>query len=63
MEGLARFITESHPATNITLIALYEEIESFTPLWTQVYGMREKIRPIMEQAKDGVHIIGFSQGI
>jgi len=63
MEDLASFITQAHPGTNITLIKLYEELESFAPLWKQVSAMTEKIRPVMQGAKDGVHIIGFSQGI
>jgi len=62
MEDLASFITQAHPGTNITLIKLYEELESFAPLWKQVSAMTEKIRPVMQGAKDGVHIIGFSQG-
>ena len=63
MEDLASFITQAHPGTNITLIKLFEELESFAPLWTQVPAMTEKIRTVMQNAKDGVHIIGFSQGI
>ena len=63
MEDLASFITQAHPGTNITLIKLYEELESFTPLWKQVPAITERIRPVMQSAKDGVHIIGFSQGI
>lgn len=63
MEDLASFITQAHPGTNITLIKLYEELDSFAPLWTQVSAVTEKIRPVMQAAKDGVHIIGFSQGI
>lgn len=63
MEDLASFITQAHPGTNITLVKLFEELESFAPLWTQVTAMTEKIRTVMQKAKDGVHIIGFSQGI
>lgn len=63
MEDLASLITQAHPGTNITLISLFEEVDSFKPLWMQVPAMREKIRPVMQEAKDGVHIIGFSQGI
>ena len=63
LKDLASFITQAHPGTNITLIKLYEELDSFAPLWTQVSAMTEKIRAVMQYAKDGVHIIGFSQGI
>jgi len=63
MGDLATFITQAHPGTNITLIKLYEELQSFTPLWKQVPNMTEVVRSVMREAKDGVHIIGFSQGI
>lgn len=63
MKDLASFITQAHPGTNITLIKLFEERDSFKPLWMQVSAMTEKIRPVMQDAKYGVHIIGFSQGI
>ncbi|CAH3034600.1 unnamed protein product [Porites lobata] len=62
MGDLATFITQAHPGTKITLIKLYEELESFTPLWKQVPNMTEVVRSVMREAKDGVHIIGFSQG-
>lgn len=63
MGDLATFITQAHPGTDITLIKLYEELESFTPLWKQVPNMTEVVRSVMREAKDGAHIIGFSQGI
>ena len=63
MGDLATFITQAHPGTKITLIKLYEELESFTPLWKQVPNMTEVVRSVMREAKDAVHIIGFSQGI
>ena len=63
MEDLASFITNAHPGTNVTLVKLYEELQSFAPLWKQVTDMTEVIRSVMQDAKDGVHIIGFSQGI
>ncbi|XP_074614482.1 lysosomal thioesterase PPT2-A-like [Acropora palmata] len=62
MEDLASFITQAHPGTNITLVKLFQELESFTPLWRQVSAITATIRPVMQNAKDGVHIIGFSQG-
>ena len=63
MKDLAAFITEAHPGTNVSLIDLFEGVDSLKPLWTQVSDMTERMRPIMQNAKDGVHIIGFSQGI
>lgn len=62
LNDLAGFIKAAHPGTNISLINIFEEKESFVPLWVQVSGYQDKVRPIMQQAKDGVHIIGFSQG-
>ncbi|XP_031554332.1 lysosomal thioesterase PPT2-A-like [Actinia tenebrosa] len=62
LNDLAEFIKAAHPGTNISLINIFEEQRSFVPLWSQINGYRDKIRPIMQQAEDGVHIIGFSQG-
>ena len=62
MKDLASFITQAHPGTNITLIKLFEELDSFKPMWMQVSAISEKVREVMQEAKDGVHIIGFSQG-
>uniref|UniRef100_A0A673KNR2 palmitoyl-CoA hydrolase n=1 Tax=Sinocyclocheilus rhinocerous TaxID=307959 RepID=A0A673KNR2_9TELE len=62
-EILAKFINQSHPGTNVTTLALYDYTASLKPLWQQVDGFREAIRPIMESAEDGVHLICFSQGI
>lgn len=62
LDDLAGLIKTAHPGTNISLINIFEERESFAPLWEQVSGYQEKVRPIMQQAKDGLHIIGFSQG-
>ncbi|CAH3153500.1 unnamed protein product [Pocillopora meandrina] len=62
MKDLASFITQAHPGTNITLIKLFEELDSFKPMWMQVSAISEKVREVMQEAKEGVHIIGFSQG-
>ncbi|XP_051963620.1 lysosomal thioesterase PPT2-like [Xyrauchen texanus] len=61
-ENLEKFLNQSHPGTIVTTIALYDYIASMKPLWLQVDGFREAIRPIMENAEDGVHLICFSQG-
>uniref|UniRef100_A0A673NB63 palmitoyl-CoA hydrolase n=1 Tax=Sinocyclocheilus rhinocerous TaxID=307959 RepID=A0A673NB63_9TELE len=61
-EILAKFINQSHPGTSVTTLALYDYIGSMKPLWQQVDGFREAIRPIMESTDDGVHLICFSQG-
>jgi len=63
LNDLANFIRFAHPGTNVTLVDIFEEMRSFEPMWRQIEGYKAKIRPVMEQAQDGVHIIGFSQGI
>lgn len=63
LNDLANFIRTSHPGTNVTLIDIFDEFKSFKPLWEQIEGFTEKARPVMQQASDGVHVIGFSQGI
>ncbi|XP_060754142.1 lysosomal thioesterase PPT2-A-like isoform X2 [Neoarius graeffei] len=60
--NLKSFITQTHPGTNVTTIDMYDCIASLKPLWEQVNGFREAIGPIMENAKDGIHLICFSQG-
>lgn len=62
LNNLANFIRSAHPGTNVTLIPIFEEVKSFEPLWKQINGYAAKARPVMNQAHDGVHIIGFSQG-
>ncbi|XP_004073825.1 lysosomal thioesterase PPT2 [Oryzias latipes] len=60
--NLQRFISESHPGTNVTIIDLFDGYESLKPLWTQVEGFKAVIYPIMQNAADGVHFICYSQG-
>lgn len=63
LQNLAVFIKDAHPGTNVTIVNLFNEIESFKPLLEQVEVITAKVRPIMREAHDGVHIIGFSQGV
>ncbi|KAI5628759.1 hypothetical protein C0J50_10578, partial [Silurus asotus] len=53
---------QTHPGTSVTTIDLYDGLTSLMPLWLQVSGFRTKIKSIMEDAKDGIHLICFSQG-
>ncbi|XP_023658448.2 lysosomal thioesterase PPT2-A-like [Paramormyrops kingsleyae] len=62
LSNLSRFIHESHPGTDVTVIDLYDHIHSLAPLWKQVEGFKKIIYPIMERASNGVHLICFSQG-
>lgn len=62
IKTLRLFIEEAHPGTNVHTIDLFDYLESFQPLWHQVEVMRNAIAPIMKTAKNGVHVIGYSQG-
>ncbi|CAB1351311.1 unnamed protein product [Coregonus sp. 'balchen'] len=59
---LLRFINQSHPGTNVSVIDLFDRSSSLQPLWKQVEGFKEAIYPIMQNAADGVHFICYSQG-
>ncbi|MED6292879.1 Lysosomal thioesterase PPT2-A [Characodon lateralis] len=59
---LKRFINESHPGTNVTVIDLFDRGASLEPMWKQVAGFKAAIYPIMQNAADGVHFICYSQG-
>ncbi|XP_062385776.1 lysosomal thioesterase PPT2-A-like [Sardina pilchardus] len=60
--NLQRFINQSHPGTNVSVIDLFDRSASLQPLWKQVEGFKEAIYPIMQNAADGVHLICYSQG-
>ncbi|XP_046874803.1 lysosomal thioesterase PPT2 [Hypomesus transpacificus] len=60
--NLMRFINQSHPGTNVSVIDLYDHSASLQPLWTQVEGFKAAIYPILQNAEDGVHFICYSQG-
>ncbi|XP_018542701.1 lysosomal thioesterase PPT2 isoform X2 [Lates calcarifer] len=61
-KNLQRFINESHPGTNVTVIDLFDRSASLQPMWKQVEGFKAAIYPIMQNAADGVHFICYSQG-
>ena len=64
LNDLKTFIENSHPSTNVTVIKLYAEVKSvLTPMWEQVDGVSKVLKQIMAESKDGIHLIGFSQGI
>ncbi|XP_046714730.1 lysosomal thioesterase PPT2 [Silurus meridionalis] len=60
--NLQRYINQSHPGTNVTVIDLFDRSESLEPLWKQVEGFKEAIYPIMQNSADGVHLLCYSQG-
>ncbi|KAI3358717.1 hypothetical protein L3Q82_015126 [Scortum barcoo] len=61
-KNLQRFINQSHPGTNVTVIDLFDRSASLQPMWKQVEGFKAAIYPIMQNAADGVHFICYSQG-
>ncbi|CAJ1062840.1 lysosomal thioesterase PPT2-like isoform X3 [Xyrichtys novacula] len=63
-EILTEFIKQAHPDTEVHVISVYNgtTMRSLRPLWRQVRGFEEKIKPIMEKSPDGVHLLCFSQG-
>ncbi|CAF93932.1 unnamed protein product, partial [Tetraodon nigroviridis] len=61
-KNLKRFINQSHPGTNVTVIDLFDRSASLEPMWKQVEGFKAAIYPIMQNAEDGVHFICYSQG-
>ncbi|KAG8448591.1 hypothetical protein GDO86_015618 [Hymenochirus boettgeri] len=62
-KNLLRYINESHPGTNVTVLDLFDHRKSLQPLWKQVEGFKEAIYPIMQNAgRDGVHLLCYSQG-
>jgi len=62
LEDLKDMIETAHPGTNVTLIHLYPDIESFTPLQRQAVYWKQKIEPLMKEAVNGIHLICHSQG-
>ncbi|XP_014668730.1 PREDICTED: lysosomal thioesterase PPT2-A-like [Priapulus caudatus] len=60
--GLKKNIEEAHPGTNVTIVDLYNDAESFTRMWTQVSDYSQKMGAMMNASKDGVHLICYSQG-
>uniref|UniRef100_H2MML5 palmitoyl-CoA hydrolase n=1 Tax=Oryzias latipes TaxID=8090 RepID=H2MML5_ORYLA len=62
LQTLSRFITEEHPSTKVTVIDLFNNMESIKPLWKQVHGVGKVIQRIMKKSPRGVHLLCFSQG-
>nr|XP_045013076.1 lysosomal thioesterase PPT2 isoform X3 [Jaculus jaculus] len=59
---LLEYINETHPGTVVTVLDLFDGRESLRPLWEQVQGFQEAVKPIMEKAPQGVHLLCYSQG-
>ena len=62
LSDLKNYIKEASPDTNVTSLDIYDNLLSFVPLDHQLPHFIEKVRAIMEQAPNGVHLICHSQG-
>ena len=62
MDDLVAHIKGAHNGTEVYNIDGYDDAESLTPMWEQVTNIKAKMLPIMQQAKDGINLICFSQG-
>ena len=62
LQDLKNMIESEHPGTEVYLVSLYPELESFVPLQTQLKYWRAKIEPVMKNATEGVNLIFHSQG-
>uniref|UniRef100_F6T0U6 palmitoyl-CoA hydrolase n=1 Tax=Ciona intestinalis TaxID=7719 RepID=F6T0U6_CIOIN len=62
LSHLTKFITKHHPGTEVHTLDLFDHYHSFIPLWDQLDTIKNFTAPIMQKAKDGVHLIGYSQG-
>ena len=62
MAKVASMISTAHPETRIANIDAYNDLDSLEKLWTQVDGVYQKMKPVMDSAEDGVNLICYSQG-
>ena len=63
LDDLKSYITKAHPGTNVTALELYDFLTSFVPLHAQLPVFINKVRPLMQEAPDGVILICHSQGM
>lgn len=62
MDSLVKMITNARPGINVTNVHAYDDLESLDPMWKQVDGVYKIMKPVMDDAKDGVTLICYSQG-
>ena len=57
-------IKDAHPGTEVYMVAMFQDMKSAWPMWTQVFGFGNAIKNISDLHKDtgGINIIGYSQG-
>ena len=57
------FLQQAHPGTQVEVIDMFSYYHSLTSLWKQVDVIANVTKPFFANAKNGAHIIGFSQGV
>jgi len=62
LDDLKSYIIKAHPGTNVTALELYDFLASFAPLPDQLPVFIKKVRPLMQEAPEGVILICHSQG-
>ena len=62
MDNLMSMISKAHPGTNLTNVNAYNDLDSLETLWTQVDGVYQKMKSVMDSAENGVNLICYSQG-
>lgn len=62
METLVSMVAAARPGTSITNVDAYNYLWSVDPLWKQVDGVYEIMKPVMEDEENGVILICYSQG-
>ena len=63
LDDLKQHILAASPGTNVTALDIYDNLLSFLPLYHQLPGFIKLVRPIMQAAPNGVHLICHSQGM
>jgi len=55
-------ILEAHPGTNVILLKYYEDLNTLDPLPEQLTLVMVKLKQIMKENPDGIHLLCHSQG-
>ncbi|KAK7076507.1 holo-[acyl-carrier-protein] synthase, partial [Halocaridina rubra] len=51
-----------HPGTEVHVLDMLHGWKSLAPLWYQVKNFYTSLLPVMNNASDGIILIGYSQG-
>ena len=61
--NLLTFFMQAHPGTHVKVIDAFSNYNSFTPLWKQVNVIHNITKDFFNNATEGAHVIGYSQGL